>query len=384
MENSDWKDFLLKYKWMPSRHLMDKFEIQRYDITNFTKNPEVRAVIRPWRISAKQSPDRLFAILTDAWEYYITQVKHIDVNDSPRNWVPELIRLRSVSRKSRLDEDDGLLSFTFLTDSRYLKTACPAEYEQYRALGLTNICLATHEFWPGRQHLAQAGVLPFMFQETHRSALEQYDPESMVEHVYLNFLADDNAMSSDQCLMEAKERFYARHKEQAFVTGAKLARFGVPQNFYQKEGGLRNILKKIAHKYALELGYLTDVDARWSSSEFRKRFPDRHVDTCEYCGLRPVDLHHLLRREDYPNLVYESDNVVPICVQVHQYITRGHWTEREAEAYEAAEKDWLRAKEHEVRRERFRDVMDAIHGKVYGPSSTTLQRSDRHRSGSSM
>ncbi len=71
MEPTDWKNFLLKYKWMPTSQLVKRFGIQKYDIDNFRRTPEVRSVLKPWRISAEQSPERLREILRSAWEYYL-------------------------------------------------------------------------------------------------------------------------------------------------------------------------------------------------------------------------------------------------------------------------------------------------------------------------
>ena len=183
MEPTDWKDFLLKYKWIPSDMLRERFGIKRHDIDNFRRKPTVRTVLDPWRISLKQSPERLREILKSAWEYYLTHVVPIDFTRSPSLWVPELLAIKNVSKGG----------FSFLTNSKYLTIACPDALENFRERGYTNVALAAYEFFPGSDVLRRNSVLPYMFQQTHIKALESTDAESMIEHVYLNFLAGSDA-----------------------------------------------------------------------------------------------------------------------------------------------------------------------------------------------
>lgn len=264
------------------------------------------------------------------------------------------------------------MGFSFLTDSRYLEIACPEQLTEFRSKGFTNIALAVHQFWPGRNYLLRNGVLAFMFFQTHRKALEHVDVESMIEHVYLNFIAEESAVSSEEALLEAQERLYVRHDEPGFLSKETLQQFGVSSKFYKDSGGLRTVLKNIAEKYAIELGYVPGKDTTWSSAKFRKMFPERAMDACEYCGLRPVAFHHLLPREQYPTLVYEADNVVPLCLQVHGYITRGHWTSEEAIDYQNCVTAWLKAKSGLGRRNIFRRIIGDLHTMIYGRSEGPL------------
>ncbi len=207
-----------------------------------------------------------------------------------------------------------------------------------------------------------------MFQQTHSDALQRTDAQSMIEHVYLNFISGEGVHSSQEQLRGAKERMYVRYRETDFVTGAELSRFGVPANFYLQQGGLQQILRDLHHKYGVELSYVDEGGNTWSSAKFRERFPERNLDSCEYCGLSPVDLHHLLPRDDHPSLIYDGNNVVPLCVNVHQRITRKCWTSKEKRAYNDASKLWLRSSARECRRDVFKSVMEQIHAKVYGNS----------------
>ena len=358
MEPTDWKDFLLEYKWMPSGLLRQRFGIKRHDIDNFRRKPEVRAALEPWRISLTQPPELLSAILKSAWEYYLTQVEPINFDSSPASWVPKLIAIKNV----------GKSGFSFLTGSKYLRIACPGAFEDFQNRGYTNVALGAYEFFPGSDWLRRNAVLPYMFQQTHSIALKSTDAQSMIEHVYLNFISGGDGPISAEQERSAKERLYVRYREPSFVTGDELSRFGVPSNFYLQKGSLKSILEALHRKYGAELGYLEEVEPTWSSSKFKKLFPGRNTDSCEYCGLRPVDLHHLLPRKDYPDLIYDSENVVPLCVNAHERITRGNWTSKEESAYKKALKDWLRASKEKCRRHLFKGAMKLIHSESYGTS----------------
>lgn len=354
----EWKDFLIRHKWMPASILVSKFGIRKYDLDNFRRKAKVRAILDSWRISLSQPADQLRRIFEQAWQYYLVEVESINFGAPPRDWVPKLIAIKNVSR--------GGTGFGFLTTSKYFEIICPRVLAEFRAKGFTNVALAAYEFWPGKSFLLRHGVLPYMFHQTHRAALVHVDVESMLEHIYLNFLADDGTVNSDDELVAAKERFLARHDESGFITTDMMERFGVPYNFYKDTGGLRAAMKKIAAKYAAELGYVDGAETRWSSGEFRKRFPERVLNTCEYCGLRPVTLHHLLPRQDYPTLLYENNNVVALWVQVHDYISRNYLASSEREQYSKAIRAWLREKEGPQRRAVFRQVMGSLHATIYG------------------
>lgn len=356
---TDWKNFLIRHRWMPTNVLLRKFDISKYDVDNFRRKSSVSQMLAPWRISVSQPEDRLRRILEAAWRYYICDVEMIDTAAPVRNWVPALIALKKVSRGG---------GFSFLTHTQYLDIVCPSVVKDFRARGFTNIALALFEFWPGRAFLSQHGVLPYMFQKTRRAALTHVDVESMIEHVYLNFVADEGALDSAEALQVAKAQFLARHDEPGFITGKILHQFGVPCSFYDGVG-LRAALRSIALKYSVDLAIDADGVQRWSAAEFRKRHPGRHIDACEYCGLRPVDLHHLVPRHEQPTLTYDPDNIVALCVQVHGYISRRHWTPSEDAAYRQATQAFLRENSGQHRSAAFAAVMQTLHASIYGSAT---------------
>ena len=200
-----------------------------------------------------------------------------------------------------------------------------------------------------------------MFHQTRRIALEKIPVQDMIEHVYLNFLANFSNNNPDF----AKEVFFARHNEQGFITKRHLAEYGVPQPFFKKEGGLRILLERIAEKFGKELGILGYEDSNWSSGEFRRKNPDLLLDRCKYCGIKPVDLHHLLPRKEYPSLTYHPENVIPLCIQIHGLITRNNLEEEQSKKYQSAIKKWHLAKDGR-KTTVFDDIIKELHQSIYG------------------
>lgn len=338
---------------MPSSILSNKFNLKQYDIDNFRRKPKIRNLLEPWRISLNQSPSRLFTIFKEAWHYYLTEISQINFDADKKDWAPRLISLKKISHKSS--------GFSFLTNSKYLEIICPDTLNEYRSHGFTNIALGVFQFWPGRSFLTDNGILPFMFYQTHKSVLDRISVEDMIEHVYLNFLIT----GENQELEFAKEIFYARYDERSFITSKKLTQYGVPDNFYNDRGGLRLVLSRIAEKFAVELGHIDEKHLSWSATEFRNKYPNIHFDRCKYCGLSPVDLHHLLPRSDFPTLIYHSENVIPLCLQIHGLITRNNWNHEQRTMYEAAIAKWKTAPEGKKVRV-FDGIMKDLHKFIYG------------------
>jgi len=349
----DWKTFLLRHKWIPVSFLREKYALRRHDVDNFRRKPGVKQLLQPWRIRLDQEPEQLRRIFLDAWQFYIEQISGLHIDPSTTEWITRLVSLRSISR-----DPNGM---GFLANSRYYEIMCPEALSDFRKHGYTNTALGTHLFWPGADLLKRCSVLPFMFQQTHKATLEFVNVDDMIEHVYLSFVAPSERGNPDF----AKEVFLARSNETGFLTAETLAAYGVPYNFYSDDGGLRNVLDRICEKYRQDLGLADPTDTAWSTSRFRKLHPRSEIDRCRYCGLCPVDLHHLLPRSDYPDLTFHEENVVPLCIQIHGLITRNQLNRTLAGMYASATKKWHRARDGQ-RATAFDEVMRQVHRHVYG------------------
>ena len=359
----EWKEFLTRYKWAPVSLLRRKFGISKYDFDNFLRKADVRQVVGPWRLSHEMDRERLRSILGEAWEYYLVSELGMRISDADSDWVPRMLRIRNVGRPSKGEnvESSGL---SFLVNSRYLIRAFGREYDRFISKGYTTVAFCMFNCFPRRDTLATAGVVPFMFQQTHRKALRHVDPISMVEYIYLTYWPvkrDELRLSkSSELALYKKDLFVARHTDAGFITGDFLDKYGVPYNLY-KDHGIRSILSQIASEYSEDLGISTSEDSAWSRLRFLERFPDFNDTNCRYCRLSPVDLHHLLPRRQYPQYLYERTNVVPLCLPVHGAITRRKLPDEIMNEYNCMVRKWLRSREEST----FDGIMREIHDWVY-------------------
>ena len=348
MEDMDWKNFYIRYRWMPTKLLIKKFDIKQYDVNNFLRKNNVRKIFEGWRLSLTLPPERIKEILESAWEYYLVHERKIDFSQPKSVWIPQLLSL------SRLSNEEG---FAFLVSNKYLKIAFGKEYENFINKGYTAISFGAFHCFPKKEFLFENGVVPFMFYQTHKKISRYTEIRSMVEHVYMNFSVSNVTLSD----IEKKENFIARYNEPGFVSSTFLEMYGIPQNFY-KEYGLKFVLESIAQKYMSELGYENSVEKGWSTKEFLKKFPEKGMQQCRYCGLSPIDSHHLLPQKEFPEYRYHEENVVPLCVNVHTFITRGKWDKNQEISYRSQFKNWL----GEPSIKKFDDIMRRFHEVVYG------------------
>jgi len=347
----EWKKFLYRYKWMPVSELRKRFGIKKHDFDNLMHKPKPRAVLAPWRISLDRSPEELRKILTSAWQFYLESVLEIPFDRPATEWVPKIISLKNISRGS---------GYFFLTASKYLKTARKLEFEEYQNQGFTNIALALYEFWPGYARLRAAGVEPYMFFQTKKEKiLEHFDAKDMVEHIYMRFFSGLEENPTPERIREARELFYAFSEDQEFLTSRDLNRFGITPQYYV-DVGIQEIKKQIAREFGEELSYEVPSDPTWDRKRFLSDHPDFECEYCEYCGMFPVSLHHLLYRNEHPEFTYEEENIVPLCLTIHGMITHKKWTPDLESEYDAAMRSWQKASSGFRKRE-FKSVMRKLH-----------------------
>jgi len=336
-----WKDLLIRHKWLPPRFLIDEYGIRKHDIDNFMRGR--RAFFDGWRLSLKSRDQyQLRRILADAAKFYWRRPNVLPESADTHEWVTALISHKNVRHTH----------FSFLTDSRYLKTAFPREFERYRTRGLTNTAFVAWHLYPGHELLESLGVLPWMFHQTTRAIRDFVPPTAMLEHIYLWFYCTDEDRSEPDF---PRERFVIRGLEQRFLTSADLALFGMPQNLYRPDT-LREIKESLQRRYSDELG-LGSAGQAWSRGAFFRRHPEIQFSRCAFCASRVFDLHHLLPRAAYPEFAFHAENVIPLCPNIH-----GAWTRRLLpadlqRAYLIAMKQWLKTPSVLL----FNDVMHQAH-----------------------
>ncbi len=355
--SSDWQNFWLEHPWAPRRVLMAKYDIESYDIDNWLRShPHARQVLdrERWGLARDKPAQNIREIMERAWKYYIEEELSISIDSidtaASTDAVLQLIRIKTPPGP-----------FQFLVDGHYLGRL--PGYRTWIDSGYTRVSFAVCNIYPGRAYADKRNLLPALFLQTKEKALGRQDAVGLVKHIYLCFLCD--SVESSEKADQAKQRFYARHKEAGFITGAQLQGRGMSTQHLKKHGGVRSLLEAVAEEFAADLGLQDSAASRWNRQEFRQRNPGINWDRCRYCGRCPVDLHHLLPRAEYPELVRDVENVVPVCVQVHAAITRHTLGDEFQQAYSKAQAAWLKASSG-GRAGRFDEVMSRAHHETIG------------------
>jgi hypothetical protein len=349
-QGKDWKTFLLKNRWYPKRLLVAHFNIRPYDLDNWKRShPEVTQALADPRYNfhfAETSND-VRDSLRKAWCFLFEQVLEIDFSGdlAPR----EIIKLQGIAKS-----DWGLLC-----DRRIFEKM--DGYDEWIAEGYTQIAFVVFKIYPGEQWARATGISPAMFSQT-RKLLTRAELVGILEGIYLQFLADLPGNPSDKEVSEAKEIFYIRARESSFITNSMLRPYGFTEHMTQD--GVKDIILALRHKFAVELGLEAGVKDGWSASKFRKMHTSANLNKCRYCSRTPVDLHHLLSREEYSELIYDAENVVPLCTLVHSAITRNKISHDSAEKLRNAVSAWIAAKRSR-KLDVFNEVMHELHKELY-------------------
>ena len=351
VQGKDWKTFLLKNPWYPKRLLVAHFGIRAYDLDNWKRThravkPALEDPKSNFRVAI--TPDDLRESLSKAWRFLFEQVLEIDFKSdaAPK----EIIKLQNVSRSD----------WASLCSSRRFENI--PGYDEWIAKGYTQIAFVVFKIYPAGTWASDAGILPAMFNQTKTKACTRTELIDLLEKIYLRFLSDLPRNSPKEDIRDAKRIFYVRAQENSFITNAMLRPYGFTD--HMTPHGVKDIVLALQARYALEMGLPTDAGDNWNSSEFRKRFPERALDRCHYCDRKPVDLHHLLPRNEYPELVFESENVVPLCTLVHNAITRNGISCDCAGEFTAAASEWKSAEKGE-RLQTFDGAMHRLHRELY-------------------
>ncbi len=351
--DADWKTFLLKNPWYPSRLLIKHFGIQKYDLDNWKRtHAAVRVALSNPRDNFRdaETPQDMRSSLAKAWKFFFDSVLQSDLSN--KHQALEIANLQGI----------GKSDWAFLLDSKVLRQL--DDYERWVAQGYTQFSFIVFNIYPGEARARSVGLVPSLFAQTSK-VHTRTELIELLEHIYLSFLADTPSAPTEDDIADAKRIFYVRAGEASFITNERLRRYGFRANMTPH--GVKDIVQALRHKFGVDLGLEATPNNNWSTSEFRKRFPDRKLSECQYCGRKPVDLHHLLERNEYPELIYDNDNVVPLCTLAHSAITRNALPLELAQQLISAAEQWKVRSEKKIKA--FDSVMKAIHAAVYDSNS---------------
>ncbi len=350
-QTTDWKTFLLNYPWYPKRLLVAHFGIQPYDLDNWKRtHPEVRHALRNPRTNidfAKNTADAQNA-LWGAWRFLFEEVLEIDSYQAEN--VPKILNLQGISKsvwgfllsRDRLAKIDG--------------------YDAWISQGYTQLAFIACRIFPGEEWARKMGVLPAMFAQTSKE-LRKPELEEMLSHIYLKFLANLPDGATEQQVNQAKLIYCTRAGENSFLTAPMFRQYGLTSHL-AKPYALKDVIEGLRHRWKVEQNLESASSHNWSAAEFRRRYSTGKLDECRYCRRKPVDLHHLLSRDSYPELTFNMENVVPLCTLVHSAITRKALSQPSSAMIDAAEKNWKKAQPGE-RTASFDAAMQQIHRESY-------------------
>lgn len=349
-----WKEFLIEHPWAPPRFLAEiDPEFDGYDLTNWERKESVRLVLdrEDWRVSKSgMGKDKARRILKAIWKYRITKQFGIDINS-------EDAVIKIVSQT--IPTDDALYSFV----SGYYLRQTEYKYDSWINRGYTQFSFICFHLYPGKKWCESVGLLPQMFYQTHTSNLSDEEILAMFEIIWLRHLRLLPSEANQEEIDLQKKIFVARHDDKDYLDRKKQwTQYGIGETIRSKKKGVKNWEKLLANKFAIDLGLVEEElpqMLRWNSSKFRKQYPDINTTRCAYTNTIPSDLHHLLPRSEYPEFIYNPENVIPLSPTIHAYITREKWDESLKKEYLDAQKDWLKAPKGK-KQQCFRVIMEKI------------------------
>tara|TARA_Y100000589_G_C27118921_1_gene615525 strand:- start:224 stop:1300 length:1077 start_codon:yes stop_codon:yes gene_type:complete len=350
----DWKDFLIQNPWAPPRYLKERFpDFDEYDLSNWEKKNNVRLVLNrsDWKVSKSgMSKNKARKILKAVWEFRITNQFNIKLNS--KDVVPELI-------SQTIPRDDALSSFV---NANYLRQT-GFKYDAWLERGYTQFSFICFHIFPGKEWCESKSILPQMFFQTKQSDLSDQEVLVMMENIWLKHLKNLTNDSSQDDIDLAKKIFVARHNDDDLLDRRRdWERFGLGANIQRRKSGIKSWEKLLANKFISDLGLNEDNledSERWSSSKFKKKFPNMNTTKCLYTNSIPTELHHLLPRAEYPELIYDEENVVTITPSIHAFITRGKWDKSLKKEYLDCQQKWLQAPKG-LKKKCFDEVMEKI------------------------
>jgi len=347
----DWKAFWIENPWLPRRIIQSRFLVKKHQIDGWFGKPQVAQVINlaKWGLSHNQTPENLQEIFTRAWRFYLEQGLKIDL--ASEDAVRQLIKIKRVVNSD----------FSFLVNTAYVRRIPHGSAGLDK--GYTAVSFGVCKLYPGDEYAETNGLIPILFLETFTKAMSEISNLGLIEHIYLKLINKVSSSTPQGQIDNAKKMFYVRHNEEGFFNFDLAVSHGLGTKMLQGDS-FRGLKSQLAEKFAEDLGYTKQVEGAWVSNRFRNSNPGMKLSTCNYCDRAPVDLHHLLPRSDYPRLMYELENVVPLCTMVHSIISRNTWSDDEKSLYGKAIRDWKTAKSGS-KKDAFLDVMSILHRAVY-------------------
>lgn len=303
-----------------------------------------------WKIAKNgMSKEKAQRILCAVWKFRITEEFKINLSD-PNS--------ASVLIAQNLPKDRKLSSYK---DADYLRQT-GFNYDAWIAKGFTAFSFICHHIFPGKEWCEANAILPPMFSQTRVENISDEEMIAMLEIIWLRHICRLPVTSSQDKIDHQKRIFIARHEDKEFTRKEEWKKYGISSSMIKGRGKIKEVEKKLAEKFGFDLGLIEEnlpELQRWNASRFRKENPTLQTTICKYTRTIPTDLHHLLPRSKFPHLTYHPENVIPIGVQFHAFITRKLLNSSLKTKYENAQEAWQHAPDGK-KSECFDEVIKAI------------------------
>lgn len=269
-------------------------------------------------------------ILSELWKFYLCKELKLDL-ENDQNIAIKIIQLKN-------DRSHPLTSS--LISARYLEQT-GLGYGDWRRSGYTAISFVISKIFPGKRWCKKHAIEPSMFFQTRSKCIEMEEIISLMGIIWLRHICKIDSEDNAEQIKDAKRTFLARHMDKDFFDRKLWQEYGLSSSL--QKGGIKKLEKCLAKKFAKDIGIKYFPGEQWSAERFKRDNPDVSFLECIYKKSKPVDLHHLLERSNFPEYLYHRENVVPISPQLHAYITRKKWTEEIKTEYLRAQQKWIDA-----------------------------------------
>ena len=343
--NEDWKNWWHQNAWAPTGLVRKKFNVTEGQIKSYRSKH--RNEFNRLKLKRDQKPKDRKEALEKAWKYYIEKEEGIDLDS-----VDASEQIRKIKNDRLEKQYDFIRGFLKNHDNSYLRWM-----KKYRG----TISFLVHNIYPGKEYCEQHALFPERFPWS-RFGVEKKRIIEIVAKYYLY----DQKRQENRNRDEAKKLFITRWREADFLSGKDLiSEYGI-NDYDINRIGVKKIKEEVANKFRRESPELSSssTDApQWNGEKFKENHPDIDWSKCRYCGATPTDLHHLIPRAEAPELTDNIENVVPLCLQTHGFITRRMWSKEIEEEYKDAMRAWKKAPKGR-KKETFDLVMNKIHDLV--------------------
>ena len=340
MVNREWKRWWVVNAWAPTGLVKKKFHIDNKADDFLRRNRCFNKEYNRLKLREEMNPKDRSESIKAMWKYFIDQEININLKDLD---APDKLRKLTLKDLEKRGYDR--------LRSHISKIDC---YKTWMNEHSSMISFLIFHVYPGENYCKEYALFPeqFLYSKTGKINLQRM--AYVVSEIYLR----DEYRKGKYTKEKLKEQFVTLKYDPDILSRKNLLDYGINDRDISRLG-IDEIRSAVAKIFDPETSSMEN-DLNWNSNRFKNENPDVNYDVCLYCGREPTDLHHLIPRKEDSNLMYHNENVIGLCVQVHEFIHRKLKGDFKKE-YDLAKLEWKR----EPSKRKFDSIMKKIHGKVW-------------------